>query len=242
MTDDDKTLPKEDSDYSLPGRFEEGNSDFFTVPEPEPKPKSKAIIIPALIFVVVSAGFFSYYFVNQNEIDSQILQNTYNLTPEEQMVIQYDVGPYGSAHEHAAITVFIDGEKLNFAHPQFQLTSQYIHFENHNPYLIHKHATNVPLEMLFSSFGMEVTSDCIILHDAIDTDSFCASLDQNLSFYVNGELFSDISEYSVNHKDRILISYGDEKLIPNQLEFLDSLKIFDIPKKTPRQSNGDISI
>ena len=242
MTDDEKTLPKEDSDYSLPGRFEESNSDFFAVPQPEPKPKNKTIIVSAIIFVVVSAGFFSYYFVNQNEIDSQILQNTYNLTPEEQMVIQYGVGEYGSAHEHAAIAVFINGEKLNFAHPQFQLTSKYIHFENHNPYLIHKHATNVPLEMLFSSFGMEVTSDCIILHDAIDTNSFCASSDQSLSFYINGEKQTEISTYSVTHRDRILISFGDEKSIPNQLDFLESLKIFDIPKKTPRQSDRDISV
>ena len=240
--DNDKTLPKEDSDYSLPGRFEESNSDFFAAPLPEPKPKNKVIIVSAVIFVVVSAGFFSYYFANQNEIDSQILQNTYNLTPEEQMVIQYDVGEYGSAHEHAAIAVFIGDEKLNFALPQFQLTSQYIHFENHNPYLIHKHATNVPLEMLFSSFGMEVTQDCIILHDAIETNSFCASSDQSLSFYINGKKYSEISQYSLSHKDRILISYGDEKSIPSQLEFLESLKIFDIPKKTPRHSDGDISV
>lgn len=248
MTDEDKILPKDTADYSLPGRLEESNNDFFAPsesqlpPEPEPKPKNKVIIAAAVIFVVVSAGFFSYYFANQNEIDSQILQNTYNLTPEEQLAIQYGVGEYGSDHAHAAIAVFINGEKLNFAHPQFQLTSKYIHFENHNPYLIHKHATNVPLEMLFSSFGMEVTPDCIILHDAIDTNSFCASADQSLDFYVNGKKFSEISQYVLGHNDRILISYGNQNSIPDYLEYLDTLKIFDIPKRTLPDSGNDISI
>ena len=248
MTDEDKTLPKDTADYSLPGRLEESNNDFFAPsesqlpPEPKPKPKNKVIIAAAVIFVVVSAGFFSYYFANQNEIDSQILQNTYNLTPEEQLAIQYGVGEYGSDHAHAAIAVFINGEKLNFAHPQFQLTSKYIHFENHNPYLIHKHATNVPLEMLFSSFGMEVTPDCIILHDAIDTNSFCASADQSLDFYVNGKKFSEISQYVLGHNDRILISYGNQNSIPDYLEYLDTLKIFDIPKRTLPDSGNDISI
>ena len=248
MTDEDKTLPKDTSDFSLPGRLEESNNDFFVPaepqlpPEPEPKPKNKAIIAVAVIFVVVSAGFFTYYFTNQNEIDSQILQSTYNLTPEEQLVIQYGVGEYGSDHAHAAIAVFVDGEKLNFAHPQFQLTSKYIHFENHNPYLIHKHATNVPLEMLFSSFGMEVTPDCIILHDAIDTSSFCASSDKPLSFYVNGEKFQEISQYEIKHYDRILIAFDDEKSIPDYLKYLDSLKIPDVPKRTLPNSGNDISI
>ena len=86
------------------------------------------------------------------------------------------------------------------------------------------------------------TSDCIILHDAIETNSFCASSSQALSFYINGERHSEISTYSLNHKDRILISFGDEKLISGQLEYLETLKIFDVPKKTPQRSGNDISI
>ena len=71
--------------------------------------------------------------MNQSEIDSRIIQNSLTYDPEKKLVDQYGVGEYGSDHAHAAIAVFIDGEKLNFAHPQFQLTSKYIHFENHNP-------------------------------------------------------------------------------------------------------------
>ncbi len=246
--DNNKTLPKDsDSDYSLPGRFEEGNSEYFDVDSVKSKPKNRVILVIAVAFVIVSSGFFSYYFMNQNEIDSRIVQNTINVDPEKKLLNQYGVGEYGSDHEHAAIAVFVDGEQLNFGLPQFQLLSRYIHFENHNPYVIHKHATGVPLEMLFASFGMKITPDCIILnHDEfadIKTGRFCTGQDQSLVFYVNGEeYYSDISQYVLKHNDRILVSFGDAESISKHLAYLKSLKIFDIPKKIPQYSGNDIAI
>jgi len=246
--DNDKILPKDsDSDYSLPGRFEEGNSEYFDVESVESKPKNRVILVIAVAFVIISSGFFSYYFMNQNEIDSRIIQNTINVDPEKKLVNQYGVGEYGSEHAHAAITVFVDGEQLNFGMPQFQLSSRYIHFEDHNPYLIHKHATGVPLEMLFASFGVKITPDCIILNHEesadIKTGRFCTGQDQSLLFYVNGEeYYSDISQYVLKHNDRILVSFGDDESISKHLTYLDSLRIFDIPKKIPQYSGNDISV
>ena len=164
-------------------------------------------------------------------------QNAINVDPEKKLVIRYGVGEYGSDHAHAAIAVFVDGEQLNFGMPQFQLSSRYIHLEDHNPYLIHKHATGVPLEMLFASFGMKITSDCIILsYDEstdIKTGRFCTGQDQSLVFYVNGEeYYSDISQYILEHNDRILVSFGDGESISEHLTYLESLRILDIPKKT----------
>ena len=161
MTEDnEKTLPKDtDSDYSLPGRLEEGNSAYFEEEPIKSKTKNRTILVIAISLVVTSV-FFSYYFMNQNEIDSRIIQNTMILEPEEKLVYQFNVGEYGSDHTHAAIAVFVDGVQINFGLPQFQLSSKYIHFEDHSSYLIHKHATSVPLEMLFASFEMKIISDC----------------------------------------------------------------------------------
>jgi len=185
--------------------------------------------------------------MNQNEIDSRIIQNTINVDPEKKLVNQYGVGEYGSDHAHAAIAVFVDGEQLNFGLPQFQVSSRYIHFENHNPYLIHKHATSVPLEMLFASFGMKITQDCIILNydesADIKTGRFCTGQDQSLVSYVNGEeYYSDISQYVLEHNDRILVSFGDTESISKYLTYLESLKILDIPKKTPQYSGNEFNI
>ncbi len=246
--DNEKTLPKDfGSDYSLPGRFEESNSENFDVEPINSKPKSRGILVFSVAFVIVLLGFFSYYFMNQSEIDSQIIQNYINLDPEKKLVNQYGVGEYGSDHAHAAIVVFVDGEPINFGLSQFQVSSRYIHFENQNPYVIHKHATDVPLEMLFASFGMKITPDCIILNYAesayIKTGRFCTGQDQSLMFYVNGEeYYSDLSQYVLEHNDRILVSFGGPESISKHLEYLESLKIFDIPKKTPQYSGNDITV
>ena len=246
--ENDKTLPKDfDSDYSLPGRLEESNSEYFDTEPVKSKSKNNKIMIIVIASIIVSSGFFSYYFMNQNEIDSKIIQNTIRLDLERSLIKQYGVGEYGSDHAHAAIAVFIDGEQLNFGLSQFQLSSRFIHFENHNPYLIHKHATGVPLEMLFTSLGMKVTPDCIILNYDESTDNkngrFCTEENRFLVFYVNGEKYhSDISQYVLEHDDRIMVSIGDTESISKHLAYLESLDIFDIPKKTPQYSENEIFV
>ena len=56
--------------------------------------------------------------------------------------------------------------------------SKHIHFENNNSYLIHRHTTGVPLEVLFDSIGMEITKECIIISEK----SYC---DSELKSFVN---------------------------------------------------------
>lgn len=215
----DKTLPK-DYDVSLPGRFEESNTE--SSPVPSPKPKSRGIVIAIVLFAVISAGFFSYYFINQTEIDSRIIQSTLKMTPDQVLASKYSIGEFGSDHSHAAIVVIINGKQVNFGQQQFQLTSKYIHFENQNPYLIHKHATGVPLEMLFMSFEMNI--DNCMLNEI--------ELCKDLVVYLNGEKYhSDILQYEINHNDRIMIS-SDEQSILKHLVYLESLEIFDVPKKS----------
>jgi hypothetical protein len=244
----EKTLPKEiDSDYSLPGRFEESNSVYVDVESENPKPKNKAIGVIVVAFLVVSFGFFSYSFMNQPGIDSQIIQNTINVNSEKKLVNQYGVGKYGSDHVHAAIVIFVNGEALNFGQTQFQLLSKYIHFENNNPYLLHKHATGAPLEMLFASLGIKVTQDCMVLnfykYAEIKNGRFCSEQGESLTFYVNGEQYnSGLSQYVFEHNDRILISFGNTDSISEQVAFLESLRIFDVPKKIPRYSGDGITI
>ena len=244
--DNEKILPEDlNSDHSLPGRFEEGNSQYFDIEPIKSKPKNKGILVIVIAFAIISSGFFSYYFLNQNEIDSRIIQNTLIVDPEKKLINQYNVGKYGSEHSHAAIVIFVNDKQLNFGTSQFQLSSKYVHFENHNPYLIHKHATGAPLEILFTSLGIRVTPSCIVLNyyesAEIESGEFCS--DQPVLFYVNGiQYHSDLSQYVFDHNDRILISFGDTKSIADKLAYLESLKIFDVPQKTPKYSGDGITI
>ena len=122
----DKTLPKDFGEEYLPDKFEESNPDYTYT---SPKPKSREIWIAMILFAIFSVGFLSYYFINQSEIDSQIIQN---MDPEEILANQYNIGEFGSDHSHAAIVVIVDGKPVNFGTPQFQLSNKYIHFENNN--------------------------------------------------------------------------------------------------------------
>ena len=236
-----KVLPKEDSDFSLPGRMDESNSAYF-VPETESKSKGRSLAIFGIAFVLVAAGVFTYYFLNQSEIDSEILDNAGFKTLEERMVEHYNVGSFGSDHAHAAIAVYVNGDQIDFSHPRFQLQSKYIHFENNNPYLIHKHATDVPLYMLFSSFGLDITSECIVLRGQTDPSQNCIDSENSMTITVNGKSFSNINLYEIKHNDRILISIGNSGLISEQLEYLEGLEIHDIPKKNKLVPGKDISL
>ena len=233
----EKVLPKEDSDFSLPGRIEESDSAYF---EPEIKSKGKSLTIFGIVFVLVAVGVFSYYFLNQSEIDSQILDNTSFKTLEEKMANHYGVGQFGSEHAHAALVIFVNGDELDFSHPQFQIQSKYIHFENDNPYLIHKHATDVPLEMLFASFGLKITSECVEL--GYEESQYCTDKDNSITILVNGISQSNINLYEIRHNDRILISFGDVESISEQQEYLEGLEIHDIPKISKIVPGKDISI
>ena len=219
----EKTLPK-DYDVYIPGRFEESNSELpsESIPESESKPKSRGLTIAIVLFAIFSVGIFSYYFINQSDIDEQIIQN---MDPQEILANQYSIGEFGSDHAHAAIVVIINNKQVNFAQQQFQISSKYIHFENNNAYQIHKHATGVPLEMLFVSFGMK---------DSCISNEACI-------VYLNGERYNfDILQYEIMQNDRILISFGETEN-SKHLKYLESLKIFDVPKKSIT-SNNDISI
>ena len=232
-------LPKKDSDFNLPGRIDESNTTYF---EPEIKSKGKSLTIFGIAFVLVSTGVFAYYFLNQSEIDSQILDNTTFKTLEERMAKHYEIGQFGSDHAHAALAVFVNGDQLDFSHPQFQIQSKYIHFENNNPYLIHKHATDVPLDMLFASFGLKITDNCIELSYKVNVNQHCIDKNNSMTFLVNGKPIPNINLYEIRHNDRILISFGSSEFISEHLEYLEELEIHDIPKINKLVPGKDISI
>ena len=237
----DEVLPKEDSDFSLPGRIDESNTAYFE-PKIESKSKGKSLTIFVIAFILITTGTFAYYFLNQSEIDSQILDNTAFKTLEEKMAKHYEVGQFGSEHAHAALAVFVNGDQLDFSYPQFQIQSKYIHFENDNSYLIHKHATDVPLDMLFASFGLKITEDCIELSYQINANQHCIDKNNSMIFLVNGKPIPNINLYEIKHNDRILISFGNSEFILEHLEYLEGLEIHDIPKINKIVPGKDISV
>lgn len=146
--------------------------------------------------------------------------------PSEDVAAKY--GALGSAHEHAAVLINLNGTTLDLAQQKYMVRSNYIHVESYNGTLdgttIHKHSSNVPMGEFLKSIRMDASDECFI------TDSnqrFCDDDQYGLSFYVNGEETQDIMSYVPNDDDRILITYGKENTteINRQLQELNSLPI-----------------
>lgn len=135
-------------------------------------------------------------------------------------------GPLGSEHVHAAFAVKINGEKLNFSQPQYQVRSKYIHVENNDGNTLHRHATGVPIAEFFRSVGMNVTDSCFTLENKT---SYCSNGNSNLEFYVNGNKTASIANYVLKDNDRILIVYGNKNEMETQQD-LDSLRLTEIKK------------
>jgi hypothetical protein len=149
--------------------------------------------------------------------------NIYSVNLEEP---SQKFGPLGSEHVHAAFAVKINGEKLNFSQPQYQVRSEYIHVENNDGNTLHRHATGVPVGEFFRTVGMNVTDSCFTLENKT---SYCSDGNSNLEFYVNGNKTNSIANYVLKDNDRILIVYGNKNEMETQQD-LDALRLTQIKK------------
>lgn len=240
---------REDRDGSDRGNYAsyygpDGVHDGYDSIPQESKFGNKAFVVMGVALVAVLMGSFAYYAENQLLIDSTIMSSTALMTPEQKMAHRYGVGQIGSDHTHAAMVVFVEGEMIDFTPPQFQLQSSYIHFENHDPHIVHKHATKAVMTMLFASMGLEVTRNCIgPVGMSGASEGFCIMSPGDFAvFVVNGKYYGDIGMYEIQHNDRILISYGDPKLVAEQLQYLASIDIPDLPTADRLAPGKDISI
>jgi len=107
---------------------------------------TKWIIVSVALIAVLAAGAVSA--VTFSSSNSTAVRNN-----------EIEFGPLGSAHDHAAFLVIIDGKRIDFAPSKYQLKSQYIHVENLIGTTLHKHALLVPVGEFFKSIGMEVKND-----------------------------------------------------------------------------------
>jgi hypothetical protein len=114
---------------------------------------------------------------------------------------------FGSAHEHASILIKIHDDPYDLTQERFQLQNSYIHLENSNGHVIHRHSEYVRLSYFFDTLNLGLTKDCITLDDRRE---FCSNSEYSLKFYINGKQVQDIRDYLIFDGDLILVSYGDE--------------------------------
>ena len=201
---DNNNIKKDKTPNTKKGKEEKS---YFSVTRKR-RNKNLMIIVPAvLVLIAVMAYAVTVY--------SENLQKP-----------SLKFGPLGSEHVHAAFAVKINGEKLNFSQPQYQVRSKYIHVENNDGNTLHRHATRVPVGEFFRSVGMNVTNNCFTLENKT---RYCSNGTSNLEFYVNGNKTNSIANYVLKDNDRILIVYGNKNEMETQQD-LDALRLTQIKK------------
>ncbi len=140
------------------------------------------------------------------------------LFPGDNVAARY--GDLGSAHEHAALLISLNGTDVDLAQQKYMVRSNYIHVESYNGTLdgttLHKHSSNVPIGEFLKSIRMDVSNGCFVTDN---NQRYCDNDEYKLRSYVNGNETNDIMNYVLNDDDRILITYGNQNSTELDREF-----------------------
>ncbi len=137
------------------------------------------------------------------------------------------IGLLDSDHIHADWKIFINGKQLDLSDKAHMArmnsnkpVSSFIHVDSGSPSpeqigdVLHMHAKNVPLWVFFESVGMELTKDCLTLETG---EKYCNGTKHSLKMFVNGAENIGFGNYVFKDLDKMLITYGDDEAIPQQL-------------------------
>lgn len=159
-------------------------------------------------------------------INSIKLSDSNKPSPYNLFVSKY--GELGSAHEHAALLISLNGTALDLAQQPYMVRLSYMYIGSYDGKLdgttLHKHSTKIPMGEFFKSIKMDISNGCFIT----DTNHrYCEDDEYKLRFYVNGNESNDIMNYVLQDDDRILITYGKQNSteIDEELKKLNELSI-----------------
>lgn len=108
----------------------------------------------------------------------------------------------GTAHYHVPFEMIVDGERIDFSKPRYQVVDRRAHFEGGDGATLHMHANGVSLEYVINSFGWSLSTDSA----AVKGTTYDA-----VSVTVNGEEIENVTDYvpSEGRPVRITLSNGE---------------------------------
>jgi hypothetical protein len=131
-------------------------------------------------------------------------------------------GTVGSAHEHAAFIINVNGTPIDFSQPQYQLMSRLIHVEGGDGFTLHRHTDRVPFGEFLRSVNMNLEDSCFSISEGTSDQQgqqqgqqleYCTNGTEELRAFVNGEELeppSSLVDYILRDDDRILLIYGNQ--------------------------------
>lgn len=129
--------------------------------------------------------------------------------PNEHYRVRPVVEKEGTEHSHASMLIMIGNEPVNFCEPKFMLRSTLVHFEDDRCDTIHKHARGITYPFFFTTIGVKLTNDCILLPSR---ERYCTEGDKKISVVINGKEVTpeDLDYIEIRNNDHILVNYGNE--------------------------------
>jgi hypothetical protein len=127
-------------------------------------------------------------------------------------------GTVGSAHEHAAFIINVNGTPIDFSQPQYQVQSRLIHVEGGDGFTLHRHTDRVPFGEFLRSENMNLEDSCFSISGETSTQQgqqpeYCTNGTEELRAFVNGEELESpslLGDYILKDDDRILLIYGNQ--------------------------------
>lgn len=127
-------------------------------------------------------------------------------------------GTVGSAHEHAAFIINVNGTPIDFSQPQYQVKSRLIHVEGGDGFTLHRHTDKVPFGEFLRSENMNLEDSCFSILEETSNQQrqqqeYCTNGTEELRAFVNGkelESPSSLGDYILKDDDRILLIYGNQ--------------------------------
>jgi len=122
-------------------------------------------------------------------------------------------------HEHADFAVYLNGEKFDFTPTKYQSSDTNpldpdAHLHDGNGDVTHKHRKGITLGYFFDTIGIKFDSQCFVTDNG---KQYCNTADKKLSLYVNGKENTAFGNYEFTDLDRILITYGDQTGVADQI-------------------------
>ncbi|MEK6983108.1 MAG: hypothetical protein AABX33_00915 [Nanoarchaeota archaeon] len=163
--------------------------------------KKKDMILSAAVLALTV--MFLWQWISKGALINQLNQLQKN---NNQLHLLTGVDLLSSAHLHADVKVYINGNVVDFSQKKYQLKNSFIHFEEGIGDVIHTHASGLTIGHMLKSVGIDFNSNCVTL----DSKNYCNDKENRLKFYLNGQPNNEFDNRVIRDLDKYLISYGSE--------------------------------
>lgn len=162
--------------------------------------EERSIIVSFIVAILLVIGAYGYLWISDSSSEVEV-------RPGSLQAPVPVIGEEYSDHAHISFLMIIKNGIADFSSPQFMLRDRKAHFENNDPYTIHKHATGVTLPYFLSTIGFELSQDCLTTPEA---ETICNDGKNTWRMIVNGEEVERFDTYELMQHDKVLLNYDDD--------------------------------